>query len=1400
MKDAAKTKKQLIAELLALRQRTTELETGQVERQRAEEALRVSEEKFSKAFRSSPDSITITTLAHGRYLDVNDSFLRITGYHRDEVIGHTAVELGIWATPEDRAQVRQLLQAQGEVRDLEANFRIKSGEVRVALLSAELIDIGGEPCILMVAHDITKRKRRERTQACLYKISEAAHAAHNLEELFRSIHGTISELIPAKNFYIALYDEATDTFSFPYFVDEHDAAPLPRKSGRGLTEYVLRTGEPLLAPPAVLAELTRAGAVDLIGTPAVDWLGVPLKTKDTTIGVLVIQSYTEGVRFAEEDKDILRFVSTQIAMAIERKRAETERESLLRAEREQRLLAETLAEVTLALTAQTSLEAVLDEILRQAQRLVPYSAANIMLFDGGLLRIARWQGYEAFGCAAFLSALVQSLTDFPLDAEAMRMRHPLVVPHTSREPHWVRVEETAWIRSHISVPICLRDRLLGLLRLDSHTPGDFSAQDAQRLQPLANAAAIALENARLHDQARREIDERKRTEAALRESEEKYRDLVENVNDIIYSTDERGVITYISPVIQLVGGYHPSEVIGRIFTAFAHPDDLPLVIESFQQTIAGHIRPREFRVLTKSGEFRWVRKSSRPVFVAGRLVGLRGVLTDITERKHAEEALKASEKRFRALIENSWEAVMLVNADGLITYASPSSTRVLGFTTDELVGRSSVELIHPESLPSTADLFARLLQTPSESVTAQVRCTHKDGSWRWIEGVGTNLLAEPGVQAVVVNYRDITERKQAEAALQESEAKFRTLAETAAAAIFIYRDRFCYVNPAAAAMTGYTQDELLAMNFWDVVHPDFRDLIRERGLARQRGESVPSRYEFKILTKNGEERWIDFTASFVEFDGHPAGLGTAFDITDGKRAEEALRESEERYRDLFENANDVIYTHDFEGHFTSLNAAAIKTYGYTRDQLLQLNISRLVDPDYLPIAQENTQKKRQGIERTEPYELLTYRKDGSPVWVEVNTRLIMDKGRPVGVQGVARDITERKRMEEELLKARKLESIGLLAGGIAHDFNNILLGILGNLSLAKMEARLGDKVLERLTAAEKAALRAKDLTQQLLTFSKGGAPIKKAASMAELIKDSAEFVLSGSNVQCHCQIPDNLWSVEVDEGQISQVIQNLLINADQAMPEGGTICVRAKNVTLDADHALRLTPGNYITVSIEDHGIGIPAEHLPKIFDPYFTTKQKGSGLGLATAYSIIKKHDGTITVESGLGSGTTFTIYLPASNARLPATTPVKREPMVGQGRILVMDDEEVIREVASQMLSFIGYEVELAKDGAEAIKLYRSATENGAPFDAVIMDLTVPGGMGGKEAVKRLREIDPQANVIASSGYSNDPIMADYATYGFDGVVAKPYRLEELSKVVHHVMPGKKERGPDNNPSPSD
>jgi signal transduction histidine kinase/CheY-like chemotaxis protein len=412
-------------------------------------------------------------------------------------------------------------------------------------------------------------------------------------------------------------------------------------------------------------------------------------------------------------------------------------------------------------------------------------------------------------------------------------------------------------------------------------------------------------------------------------------------------------------------------------------------------------------------------------------------------------------------------------------------------------------------------------------------------------------------------------------------------------------------------------------------------------------------------------------------------------------------------------------------------------------------------------------------------------------------RRIADSGAPIldrdgntlGVVLVFQDISGKQRMEEEMLKVKKLESVGVLAGGIAHDFNNILTAILGNISMALLDDKLEGKIRKLLTEAEKASLRARDLTRQLLTFSKGGDPIREMASIGEIIRDSADFVLHGSNVSCRYAIADDLWLVAIDRGQISQVIQNLIINARDAMPDGGIIEVTGNNIAAEEIQGQEQepTPKKSIRITISDSGSGIPEEILDKIFDPYFTTKKKGSGLGLAVSYAIIHKHDGTISVQSIEGKGTIFTIELPVSDKQNPPEKNSASVDTVPQkaGRIMVMDDEEMVREITGSLLTMLGHTVLEAKDGEEAMIVYKRERKAGRPIDLFIIDLTIPGGMGGKEAAQQILALNPDAKIIVASGYSNDPVMAQCRAYGFSAAILKPFQLQEMIDVLNTLLP---------------
>ncbi|MDD5674712.1 MAG: ATP-binding protein, partial [Chitinivibrionales bacterium] len=499
-----------------------------------------------------------------------------------------------------------------------------------------------------------------------------------------------------------------------------------------------------------------------------------------------------------------------------------------------------------------------------------------------------------------------------------------------------------------------------------------------------------------------------------------------------------------------------------------------------------------------------------------------------------------------------------------------------------------------------------------------------------------------------------------------------------------------------------------------------------------------------------------------------------------------LRESEEKFRTLAEKSPNIIFINK-NGRVVYVNERAAEVLGYPRDHFLSagFELSSIIAPESWPAVQVNLQRHARN-ENVAPYEYMILGNEGRRIDAISTTRLITYEGSPA-ILGIITDITEKKKIESELIRANKLDSIGVLAGGIAHDFNNILTGIISNMFMAKINLKNDPETSLLLHEAEKAAFRASKLTKQLLTFAKGGAPVKEVASLKEIIQDAVGFCLSGSRVDYKLSLPDDLEAVEIDKGQIDQVLNNLIINADQAMEGGGTLAVSACNVTVESNTPLPLKGGRYVKVSIKDTGKGIPPEAAARIFDPYFTTKKSGSGLGLTTAYSIIKKHNGHIGYESQPGAGTTFSFYLPVSNAGAPAENENATFPAPSRsGCVLIMDDDEIVRTIMERLLKAAGYATHPVAHGAAALAAYKEAAAGGAPFLAVIMDLTIQGGMGGAETAAKIIELDAAAKLIVVSGYSTDPVLSHYRDYGFSGAVTKPFTTEEFIGIVKRVING--------------
>jgi PAS domain S-box-containing protein len=640
--------------------------------------------------------------------------------------------------------------------------------------------------------------------------------------------------------------------------------------------------------------------------------------------------------------------------------------------------------------------------------------------------------------------------------------------------------------------------------------------------------------------------------------------------------------------------------------------------------------------------------------------------------------------------------------------------------------------------------------------------------------------------------KEIDERKRAEKETALAFSRFKAVLDSIDAIVYVAdmeSYELLFINKFARDIWG----EIVGKICWQVLQKDQPGPCRfctNNRLLNEHGEPAAIVvWEFQN-TVDGE--WYECRDQAIEWsDGRFVRMEIATNITQRKRMHQALAEEKELLIVTLRSIGDGVITADTDGRVVLMNKVAESLTGWTAETACGQALAEVfkIKDEATGQAWQNPVEKilaTGGL--TEPsQDIVLLAKDGETRSIAFSGSPIRDdNSKIIGIVLVFRDITDQLRTEQELIKVKKLESIGVLAGGIAHDFNNILAVILGNVELARLDGNLSHDSESILKEAEKATLRAQTLTQQLLTFAKGGEPVKETAALPGVIVDAAKLVLRGNRVTCRYSFPDDLWLVDIDRRQIGQVVQNLLLNASQAMPGGGTIEVSCENIgSTETGEPGAATNGQYVRMSIRDRGTGIPAYIVERIFDPYFSTKANGSGLGLAIAHSIVSKHGGHISVDSAPGNGATFMVYLPVAKNRGPLTKEKPKKALPKKtARIMVMDDDQQIRNMIHRMLTKSGYEVLLAEDGAEAIARYREATSTNTPIDLVIMDLTIPGGMGGKDAVREILAIDALAKVAVASGYSTDPVMAAFREYGFCAAIVKPFQQKELNVLVKKIL----------------
>jgi two-component system, cell cycle sensor histidine kinase and response regulator CckA len=1046
-------------------------------------------------------------------------------------------------------------------------------------------------------------------------------------------------------------------------------------------------------------------------------------------------------------------------------------------------LSETIA---FTLDPQTVLSKLADGALAQSEA----DEVSILLptSDGKELYVAAVRGENRERLLGERIPLEESISSW-----VARERTPLILNGEVSDERFVALWPRPDIRSAVSVPMQVANKLVGIINLNmTNRLRPFTLGQMKALTILAGTAAAALESASLYSK--------------VQEAEKNYRSIFENaVEGIFQSSTDRQFLRVNPSLVRILGYDSPEEVITAFTDVGRQLYVQPELAQEVTRALAadGIVAGFEFEAYRKGGEKIWLSLNMRLMRDKTGVEAYReGTLEDITERKHAEnerERLAAQIDNQRQRLNNIvatvpgvvWEAWGHPDAaTQRINFVSDYVEAMLGYSVDEWLSTPNfwLSIVHPDDREAAAQEAAEGFSSGTGS-TMEFRWLAKDGRAIW---VGSNWVVIKDNEGRPIGLRgvntDISERKLAEAqrellaSLVEASRDFIGYADPKTTQIK-------YINKHGRRMCGIGENEDVGKLKISDVHPAWMN----------------KHFADVVLPTAVREGYWEGEGAFLNRDGHEIPVSMALlarkdangevdlfytvsrDITERKRAEEALRESQERYRDLVENAHDIIYSHDLEGNYTSINRAGELITGYTRQECLSQNLAGTVAPEDLPKVRDMLRRKIAG-EKVTAYEMEIIAKDGHRISVEANTKLVYQDGVPTGVQGIARDVTERKQLEEQLRQSQKMEAIGQLAGGVAHDFNNLLTAINGYSSLALQRLEDGHPVKSYLEEVKKAGDRAANLTRQLLAFGRKQILQPRALDLNDVVSDMNKLLrrLIGEDIQLTAKLSLNLGRVMADPGQIEQVLVNLVVNARDAMPRGGKLTIETGNVELDDLYGSKhvgVAPGNYVVLAVSDTGEGMTDEVRRRIFEPFFTTKEKGkgTGLGLSTVYGIVKQSGGNLSVYSELDKGTTFKVYLPQVAEKTPERGDKVLEvaPRGGTETILLVEDEEVVRGLARRILEQAGYSVIEAGKGAEAILL----CEDNATVDLLLTDVVMPE-MSGKELADLLRGQRSDLKILFMSGYTDEAIVHHGVLDSSVEFIQKPFTPASLIRRVRDVL----------------
>lgn len=976
----------------------------------------------------------------------------------------------------------------------------------------------------------------------------------------------------------------------------------------------------------------------------------------------------------------------------------------------------------------------------------------------------------------------------------IKTQKELLIPDLTADSYWCKdLDIKPGMISYLGYPINFPDnRPLGTLCVLDNKANAFSPLHAQLLCQLRDTIECDIALLKEHAAVVLAVTEQQKAESV-------YRKMLSGISDVIVVINKNGIIRYKSPNIGKHFGWKAEELIGKSAFENIHPEDVGELKAAFCEnlnapdaTIAAECRYR-----CKDGTYKWVKINAINRLNDPDICGILGNYQDITQRKTAEKAIRDSEEMHRILVENANDIIYSVSIGGIFTYISPNWQLFMGEPAENAIGKPIKLYVHPEDAHLCQEFLRTVLTTGKKQSNSEYRVRHFDGTWRWHVSNGAPLKdSEGNVSGYMGVARDVTMQKQSDELLHNERKQLISIFDSIDESIYVADTNtyeLLFANQALVRSLGKNPVGSIC----------YREL---------QGKSVPCEFctnEIILKRSPNPYTWEHYNPALNRTyvlhdriirwpDGRDVRLELAVDITAQKNVEGHLAAEKERLSVTLRSIGDGVITTDIKGNITLMNKVAEELTGWKQNEAEGKNFDSV-----FTIVNEITREPHENpVQRVlstgAVIELanhtLMIARDGTERIIADSGAPIKDKdGHTIGVVLVFRDMTEKQRFLDITQNSQKLESLGVLAGGIAHDFNNLLGGIYGYIDIALGEPIKSEVVSRYLSNAMSTIDRARDLTRQLLTFAKGGAPLQKVEKVFPFVQETVLFALSGSNVTCNFDVPVDLWPCNYDKNQIAQVIDNLVINAIQAMPMGGAIAVTARNITLGEKEHPVLSKGYYVFMSIKDSGIGIPREILSRVFDPFFTTKSKGHGLGLATSYSIVNRHGGCIDVDSDSGNGTVFKVYLPAVE-----TVPVSIDKQMagqhkGRGTFVVMDDEEVVRETLKGILKTFGYDVVCKSNGKDAVDYFTVELKANRQISGMIFDLTVPGEMGGMEAVAEIRKIDSKTPVFVVSGYTDGPVMKNPAKYGFTASICKPFRRVELMEMLQKHMKENKSKQED-------